>query len=106
MSTPIDERLQLLDAHYTRRISAAVDADRMDLVRDLANDYHDEALALMLAAEGNTSSQIELGNRRDPRAGRVATFGKCRHDAPGGGSDSGGGAAVRIRAIRVGSPTS
>ena len=58
MSIPIDERLQLLDAHYTRRISAAVDADRMDLVRDLANDYHDEALALMLAAEGNTSSQM------------------------------------------------
>ena len=58
MSIPIDERLQLLDAHYTTRISAAVDADRMDLVRDLANDYHDEALALMLAAEGNTSSQM------------------------------------------------
>ena len=78
MSTSIDERLQLLDAHYVRRISAAVDADRMDLVRDLANDYHDEALALILAAEGSTSSQYELGNRRDPRAGRVATFGKCR----------------------------
>ena len=58
MSTSIDERLQLLDAHYVRRISAAVDADRMDLVRDLANDYHDEALALILAAEGSTSSQL------------------------------------------------
>ena len=61
MSTSIDERLQLLDAHYTRQISAAVDADRMDLVRDLANDYHDEALALMLAAEGSTSSQLNWG---------------------------------------------
>ena len=60
MSTPIDERLQLLDAHYVRRISAAVDADRMDLVRDLANDYHDEALALILA-EGSTSSQLNQG---------------------------------------------
>ncbi len=60
MSTSIDERLQHLDVHYTRRISAAVDADRMDLVRDLANDYHDEALALMLAADG-TSSQLNWG---------------------------------------------
>ena len=61
MSTSIDERLQLLDAHYVRRISAAVDADRMDLVLDLANDYHDEALALILAAEGSTSSQLNQG---------------------------------------------
>jgi hypothetical protein len=61
VSTSIDERLQLLDEHYTRRISAAVDADRMDLVRDLANDYHDEALALMVAAEGSTSSQMNWG---------------------------------------------
>jgi hypothetical protein len=61
MSTPIDERLQLLDAHYVRRISAAVDADRMDLVRDLANDYHDEAIALILDAEGSTSSQLNQG---------------------------------------------
>lgn len=61
MSTPIDERLQLLDEHYTRQISAAVDADRMDLVRDLANDYHDEALALMLAAEGSASSRLNWG---------------------------------------------
>jgi hypothetical protein len=61
VSIPIDERLQLLDAHYTRRISAAVDADRMDLVRDLANDYHDEALALILTTEGSTSSQLNWG---------------------------------------------
>jgi erythromycin esterase-like protein len=61
VSTPIDERLQLLDAHYTWQISAAVEAGRMDLVRDLANDYHDEALAVMLAAEGSTSSQMNWG---------------------------------------------
>jgi hypothetical protein len=61
VSTPIDERLQLLDVHYTRRISAAVDAGRMDLVRDLANDYHDEALDLLLAAEGRTLSVLNRG---------------------------------------------
>jgi len=60
VSTHIDERLKILDVHYTRRISAAVDAGRMDLVRDLANDYHDEALALMVAADG-TSSQLNWG---------------------------------------------
>ena len=61
MSTSIDEQLQLLDAHYTCEINAAVEAGRMDLVRDLANDYHDEALALMLDAEGDTSSRLTLG---------------------------------------------
>jgi hypothetical protein len=61
VSTPIDERLQLLDEHYTRQISAAVEAGRMDLVRDLANDYHDEALDLILAAGGSTSSQLNQG---------------------------------------------
>lgn len=61
MSTPIDEQLQVLDAHYTWQISAAVEAGRMDLVHDLANDYHDEALALMVAAEGSTSSQPHWG---------------------------------------------
>jgi hypothetical protein len=60
VSTPIDERPQVLDAHYTWQISAAVEAGRMDLVRDLANDYHEEALAVMLAAEG-TSSQVNWG---------------------------------------------
>ena len=54
---PIDERLSLLHAHYTRQINAAVAAGRMDLVRDLANDCQDEALALIVAAEGDTSSQ-------------------------------------------------
>ena len=38
MPIPINERLQLLHAHYTSQINAAVGAGRMDLVRDLAND--------------------------------------------------------------------
>jgi hypothetical protein len=54
--TPIDERLRLLHDHYTWQINAAVADGRMDLVRELANDCQDEALALILAAEGETSS--------------------------------------------------
>jgi hypothetical protein len=57
MPIPINERLRLLHAHYTSQINAAVAAGRMDLVRDLANDCEDEALALILAAEGDLSSQ-------------------------------------------------
>jgi hypothetical protein len=57
MPIPINERLRLLHAHYTSQINAAVAAGRMDLVRDLANDCENEALALMLAAEGDLSSQ-------------------------------------------------
>jgi hypothetical protein len=74
--TPINERLTLLHAHYTRRINAAVAAGRMDLVRDLANDCQDEALALMLAAEGDIprlTSQaevLEFGGWPRWRAGR------------------------------------
>jgi hypothetical protein len=57
MPIPIDERLKLLDAHYTSQINAAVGAGRMDLVRDLANACHEEALDLILAAEDGTTSQ-------------------------------------------------
>ena len=57
MPIPIDERLRLLHAHYTSQINAAVGAGRMDLVRDLANDCQDEALALILAAEDGRSTQ-------------------------------------------------
>jgi len=59
--TPIEERLASLQAHYTDRINAAVAADRMDLVRDLAEGYEDEALELILASEGGTSRQQENG---------------------------------------------
>jgi hypothetical protein len=55
--TPIEVRLASLHAHYVERINAAVAAGRMDLVRDLAGDYEDEALELMLDAEGDTSNQ-------------------------------------------------
>jgi hypothetical protein len=59
--TPIEERLASLQAHYTERINAAVGAGRMDLVRDLAEGYEDEALELILASEGGTSSQSDYG---------------------------------------------
>jgi hypothetical protein len=84
LPTPIDEPLPRLSAHYTWRISAAVAAGRMDLVRDLANDYQDEALDLMLALGGGTPNQpkydaaeiLEFGGgwpqRR--RAGRPGTW--------------------------------
>jgi hypothetical protein len=56
---PIEERLASLQAHYAERINAAVAAGRMDLVRDLANDYEDEALELIL--ESGASSQPGSG---------------------------------------------
>jgi hypothetical protein len=55
--TPIEVRLASLHAHYIERINAAVAAGRMDLVEDLAGGYEDEALELMLDAEGDTSNQ-------------------------------------------------
>jgi hypothetical protein len=85
--TPIDERLRLLHEHYTWQINAAVAEGRMDLVSELTNNCEDEALALMLAAEGDTSKQqtqrtvetLELGgwpHRRDGRklAGLASRF--------------------------------
>jgi hypothetical protein len=83
MPIPTNERLQLLHAHYTRQVNAAIGAGRMDLVRDLANDCEDEALALILAAEGGTSSQryqqtveiLELGGwPRSPGIHRPGTW--------------------------------
>ena len=56
---PIEERLADMQAHYAERINAAVAAGRMDLVRDLADDYEDEALELIL--ESGTSSQQDSG---------------------------------------------
>ena len=55
--TPIEERLASLQAHYAERINAAVAAGRMDLVRDLANDYEDEALELILATAAHRASR-------------------------------------------------
>jgi hypothetical protein len=59
-TTPIEERLSYLHAHYAWRINAALAADRMDLVEDLAGAYEDEALALMLA-EGDTQRGTQHG---------------------------------------------
>jgi hypothetical protein len=56
-ATPIEEALASLQAHYAERINAAVAVGRMDLVRDLANDYEDEALELILTMEGDASIQ-------------------------------------------------
>ena len=76
--TSIDERLRHLHEHYTWQINAAVAEGRMDLVRELSNDCQDEALALMLTADGGTSSQpnqrmvetLELGGWPSWRGGR------------------------------------
>jgi hypothetical protein len=68
--TPIEERLASLQAHYAKRIDAAVAAGRMDLVRDLADDYEDEALELILAGEGGTSSQPDYGTAEILEFGR------------------------------------
>ena len=83
LSTPIDEQLPRLSAHYIWQINAAVAAGRMDLVRDLANDCQDEALDLILALGGGTQSQLnydaaeilEFGGGRPKRrrAGRPGT---------------------------------
>ncbi len=51
----IEERLGVLHAHYTWRINAALAADRVDLARDLANDWHDEALQMIITVAGTSS---------------------------------------------------
>ena len=50
--TPLDERLPALHAHYTARVNAAIAAGQMDLVAELADECQDEALELILEAEG------------------------------------------------------
>ena len=59
-STSIEQRLVTLHAHYTSRVNAALAAGRMDLVQDLADDCRDEALDLILAAEGETATAAEV----------------------------------------------
>jgi hypothetical protein len=58
---PFEKALASLRAHYLERIDVAVAAGRMDLVRELADGYEDEALQLMLTLEGGTSSQLGHG---------------------------------------------
>lgn len=71
--TGIEERLPALQAHYTALINAAVGADRMDLVQELADAYQDEALGLLVTLEsdraGPTGREVEileLGRDRRP----------------------------------------
>jgi hypothetical protein len=59
---PFQKALASLHAHYAERIEAAVAAGRMDLVRELADGYEDEALQLMLTLEGGTPTQLGFGN--------------------------------------------
>ena len=54
-ATPFEEGLAFLRAHYAERIEAALVAGRMDLVRELADGYEDEALELMISVEGGTA---------------------------------------------------
>ena len=66
--TPLDERLPALHAHYTALVNAAIAAGRMDLVRDLANDCEDEALEMILEAEGAATGRSNRGGgARDRR---------------------------------------
>jgi hypothetical protein len=58
---PFVKALASLRAHYAERIDAAVAAGRMDLVRELADDYEDEALKLILSVEGGIPSQATHG---------------------------------------------
>ena len=71
---PIEERLAALHAHYVTRVNAAVAAGRMDLVRDLADEYEDEALDLMLALEDGTSSRREHGSAETLEFGRGTPY--------------------------------
>jgi hypothetical protein len=87
-ATPFEDGLASLRAHYLERIDAAVAAGRMNLVRELADSYEDEALQLMLAVEDDGTTQLrhstaeilELGPQK-PHHSRSGTpwFGFWRH---------------------------
>jgi hypothetical protein len=87
-ATPFEDGMASLRAHYLERIDAAVAAGRMDLVRELADSYEDEALQLMLAVEDDGSTQphhstpeiLELGPQRPHRSSSGTWwFGFWRH---------------------------
>ena len=92
--TSAETRLTALHAHYTALMNAAVGAGRMDLVEDLASAYQDEALELMLAAEGTGSRRgeveiLEIGGPSDrtaSRAGRRRRFWRGGRGRQAGGS--------------------
>jgi hypothetical protein len=76
-----EKALASLRAHYLERIDAAVAAGRMDLVRELADGYEDEALKLMLSVEGGTPSHAGHGNAEILELGPV----RPRREGMGGG---------------------
>jgi hypothetical protein len=87
-TTPLQEGLAALRAHYAKRIDAAVAAGRMDLVRELADGYEDEALQLLLTVEGGVPTEsahgaaeiLEFGPVRPHRSGwATRQFGFWRH---------------------------
>jgi hypothetical protein len=86
---PFEEGLAFLRAHYAQRIEAALVAGRMDLVRELADGYEDEALELMISVEGGAAPQhgtveiLEFGPPSRPRpASNSWRFGFWRHKRP------------------------
>jgi hypothetical protein len=86
-ATPFEEGLAFLRAHYAERIEAALVAGRMDLVRELADGYEDEALELMISVEGGAAPQpghgtveiLEFGPSSRPRPASSWRFGFWRH---------------------------
>jgi hypothetical protein len=76
MPLPIEERLAALHEHYVSQINASVARGRLDLVRELVDEYEDESLHLMLSSGDGTVRQLshepaeilEFGSRT--RSGR------------------------------------
>jgi hypothetical protein len=79
-ATPFEEGMAVLRAHYAERIEAAVAAGRMDLVRELADNYEDEALELMLTVEGGIPAQPDHG------IAEILEFGPAWPHRPGSGT--------------------
>ena len=77
-ATPFEEGLASLRAHYAERIEAALVAGRMDLVRELADGYENEALELMISVEGGATQP-------DHSAAEILEFGPSSRDRPGPG---------------------
>jgi hypothetical protein len=56
--TSSESQLSALHAHYTLLINSAVGAGRMDLVEDLAGEYEDEALELLLSLQDDQPGDV------------------------------------------------
>jgi len=48
---PTTDALEALHLHYVEAVNSAVGEDRMDLVRALADEYENAALALMVTPD-------------------------------------------------------